>query len=101
MWPRKVSSARTTPTAPTAASYQRNCDGPRIIRVETKMHKAIATKNNSLTKNATRRRREVIKNVVQRISRPGELPRTKILLPALLVEIGEDEKQQARNESRE
>ena len=48
-----------------------------------------------------RRCREKIKNVVQRVRRPRKLPRTEILLPALLVEIGENKKQQEGNNPRD
>ena len=51
--PRRVSRARITPPAPTAASYQRNGEGPRIMRVETKMQRAIATRKSWLMKKAT------------------------------------------------
>ena len=44
------SKAKATPTAPTAASNQRKRYDPRIKRVETKMHRAIANRRRELTK---------------------------------------------------
>jgi hypothetical protein len=41
-----------------------------------------------------RRRRKGIENEMQRVCSPGQLPRAEVGLPALLVQIGKDKKQQ-------
>ena len=65
------------------------------------MHNAIATRKSSLTKNATEDFGKSIEDVVQRVSGPGQLPRAEVGLPALLVEIGKDEKEQNRDKTRD
>ena len=51
-------------------------------------------------KKRNRRLRKRIEDVVQRVSGPGQLPRAEVRLPALLVQISKDEKQQNRDKSR-
>src|SRR6202158_1366044 len=45
--------------------------------------------------------RKGVEHVVQRVSGPGQLPRAEIGLPALLVQISKDEKEQDRDKARD
>ena len=77
---------------------------PRISRVETNMHSAIATKNSEFANKAKATehdKAERVQNVMQRVGSPGQLPRAEIGLAALLIQIGEDQEQQKRNNSRD
>ena len=65
---------------------------------------AIATRNSELMKKASRRRRPVITEGIERImqwsSSPGQLPGAEIHLPALFVEVGEEQEEQQRDDAR-
>ena len=88
---RRFNSARTNPTPANAKSYQRNWNRLRMTRVEMRMHSVIATSSSDPKKVMMR---EGVEGIVQTIGCPSELPRPEICLPALLVEVGENKKEQ-------